>query len=69
MFAFGGAYVSGQRFFPEKSWRAEFEEDTLSYTLTASSTFELQDAIWDWELAYVKDEYNYLNGGEDVLER
>ena len=67
MFAFGGAYVSGQRFFPEKSWRAEFEEDTLSYTLTASSTFELQDAIWDWELAYVKDEYNYLNGGEDVL--
>mgnify|MGYP001596656534 FL=1 len=67
MFAFGGAYVSGQRFFPEKSWRAEFEEDTLSYTLTATSTFEFRDAIWDWELAYVKDEYNYLNGGRDVL--
>ncbi|MDA9041191.1 TonB-dependent receptor [Gammaproteobacteria bacterium] len=67
MFAFGGAYVSGQRFFPEKSWRAEFEEDTLSYTLSATSTFEFRDAIWDWELAYVKDEYNYLNGGRDVL--
>ena len=67
MFAFGGAYVSGQRFFPEKSWRAEFEEDTLSYTLTATSTFEFRDSIWDWELAYVKDEYNYLNGGRDVL--
>lgn len=67
MFAYGGAYVSGQRFFPEKSWRAEFEEDTLSYTLSATSTFEFRDAIWDWELAYVKDEYNYLNGGRDVL--
>jgi iron complex outermembrane receptor protein len=67
MFAFGGAYVSGQRFFPEKSWRAEFEEDTLSYTLSATSTFEFRDSIWDWELAYVKDEYNYLNGGRDVL--
>ncbi|MDA8541931.1 TonB-dependent receptor [Gammaproteobacteria bacterium] len=62
-----GVYVSGQRFFPEKSWRAEFEEKTLSYTLTATSTFEFQDAIWDWELAYVKDSYDYLNGGQDVL--
>jgi hypothetical protein len=62
-----GVYVSGQRFFPEKSWRGEFEEKTLSYTLTASSTFELQDAIWDWELAYVKDSYDYLTGGQDVL--
>lgn len=67
MFRFGGAYVSGQRFFPEKSWRSEFEEDTLSYTLTATSTFEFQDSIWDWELAYVKDEYSYLNGGREVL--
>jgi outer membrane receptor protein involved in Fe transport len=62
-----GVYVSGQRFFPEKAWRGEFEEKTLSYTLTASSTFELQDAIWDWELAYVKDSYDYLTGGQDVL--
>ncbi|MDA9920927.1 TonB-dependent receptor [Gammaproteobacteria bacterium] len=62
-----GVYVSGQRFFPEKAWRGEFEEKTLSYTLTASSTFELQDAIWDWELAYVNDSYDYLTGGQDVL--
>jgi len=62
-----GVYVSGQRFFPEKSWRSEFEEDTLSYTLTASSNFEFNESIWDWELAYVKDEYSYLNGGREVL--
>ena len=67
MFRFGGAYLSGQRFFAEKNWQGDFEEDTLSYTLAASSTFEFQDAIWDWELAYVKDEYNYRRGGMDVL--
>ena len=67
MFRYGGVYTSGQRFFAEKNWASKFEEDTLSYTLTASGNYEFRDSIWDWELAYVKDEYTYRSGGEDVL--
>ena len=48
-FRYGGAYISGQRFFAEKNWQGDFEEDTLSATLTASGNFEFRESIWDWE--------------------
>jgi iron complex outermembrane receptor protein len=65
--SYGFAYGFGQRFFAEKNWQGDYTEDTLSYTLTAASTFEFRDSIWDWELAYIKDEYNYLQGAEEVM--
>ena len=67
MFAFGGVYTSTQRFFADKNWQAIFEEDTLSYTFTATGNLEVRDSIWDWEVALVNDEYNYINGGKEVL--
>ena len=66
-FRYGGAYISGQRFFAEKNWQGDFEEDTLSVTLTASGNFEFRESIWDWELAFVQDDYYYLRGGQDVM--
>jgi outer membrane receptor protein involved in Fe transport len=68
MFAFGGAYMQGQRFFPESEWRGTYKEDTLSYTLAATGNFDFRDAIWDWELALVNDEYNFQRGGLEVTE-
>ena len=67
MFAYGGVYTSTQRFFADKNWQAIFEEDTLSYTFTATGNLEVRDSIWDWEVALVNDEYNYINGGKEVL--
>ena len=67
-FRYGGAYISGQRFFAEKNWQGDFEEDTLSVTMTASGNFEFRESIWDWELAFVQDDYYYLRGGQDVME-
>jgi len=67
MFAYGGVYVGTQRFFSEKNWQAIFEEDTLSYTFAATGNLEVRDSIWDWELAIINDEYNYLNGSKEVL--
>ena len=68
MFRYGGAYMQGQRFFPESEWRGTYKEDTLSYTLAATGNFDFRDAIWDWELALVNDEYNFQRGGLEVTE-
>ena len=68
MFRFGGVYVQGQRFFPEKDWQGIYDEDTLSYTVAASGSFDFRESIWEWELAAVNDEYNFTRGGEEVTE-
>ena len=41
----------GQRFFAEKNWQGDFEEDTLSVTLAANGNFEFRESIWDWEVS------------------
>ena len=64
---YGYAYLQGQRFFADKNWQSDYEEDTLSYTMALSGNFEFNDAIWDWEVAYVYDDYYYLQGGDDVM--
>ncbi len=68
MFRFGGAYLQGQRFFPESEWQGVYDEDTLSYTIAATGNFDFRDAIWDWELAIVNDDYNFTRGGLEVTE-
>ena len=65
--SYGYAYLQGQRFFADKNWQSDYEEDTLSYTMALSGNFEFNDAIWDWEVAYVYDDYYYLQGGDDVM--
>ena len=50
----------GQRFFAEKNWQADYEEDTLSATLAVAGNFEFNESIWEWELAYVYDDYYYF---------
>ena len=59
-FRFGGAYLSGQRFFAEKNWQGDFEEDTLSVTLAANGNFEFKNQFGIGKLAYVHDDYYYL---------
>jgi hypothetical protein len=65
--SYGYAYGFGQRFFAEKNWQADYDEDTLSYTMALSGNFEFNEAIWDWEVAYVYDDYYYLQGSDDVM--
>ena len=65
--SFGYAYGFGQRFFAEKNWQADYDEDTLSYTMALTGNFEFNDAIWDWEVAYTYDDYYYLQGSDDVM--
>ena len=65
--SYGYAYLQGQRFFAEKNWQADYEEDTLSATMAVAGNFEFNESIWEWELAYVYDDYYYLQGAEDVM--
>ena len=65
--SYGYAYLQGQRFFAEKNWQADYEEDTLSATIAVAGNFEFNESIWEWELAYVYDDYYYLQGAEDVM--
>ena len=65
--SYGYAYGFGQRFFAEKNWQSDYEEDTLSYTMALAGNFEFRESIWDWEVAYVYDDYYYLQGAEDVM--
>jgi hypothetical protein len=65
--SYGYAYLQGQRFFAEKNWQADYDEDTLSATMAIAGNFEFNESIWEWELAYVYDDYYYLQGADDVM--
>ena len=65
--SYGYAYGFGQRFFAEKNWQSDYDEDTLSVTMALAGNVEVGDSIWDWEVAYVYDDYYYLNGSEEVM--
>lgn len=64
---YGTAYGFLQRFFPEKNWQTDYEEDVTSISIAALGNIEVGDNIWDWEVAYTNDEYNYRDGGKEVL--
>ena len=64
---YGTAYGFLQRFFPEKNWQTDYEEDVTSISVAALGNIEVGDNIWEWEVAYTNDEYNYRDGGKEVL--
>ena len=65
--SYGYAYGFLQRFFPEKNWQTDYSEDVTSMSIAALGNVEVGDNIWDWEVAYTSDEYNYRDGGKEVL--
>ncbi|MFL2710212.1 MAG: hypothetical protein ACJ0FM_03985 [Gammaproteobacteria bacterium] len=52
----------------KKNWQSDYDEDTLSVNYGPwLENLEVGDSIWDWEVAYVYDDYYYLNGSEEVM--
>ena len=65
--SFGYVYGFVQRGFPEQNWETFYSEDVLSMSIAALGNIEVGDNIWDWEVAYTDDEYNYYDAEDQVL--
>ncbi|MEL1233173.1 MAG: TonB-dependent receptor, partial [Candidatus Neomarinimicrobiota bacterium] len=65
--SFGYGYGFLQRFFPEKNWQSDYEEDVTSMSIAALGNIEVGDNIWDWEVSYTTDEYNLYEGQKEIL--
>jgi len=64
---YGFAPIFLQRFFPEKNWQTDYEEDVTSGSLAALGTLEVGDNLWDWEVSYTKDKYTYHDADQQAL--